>query len=119
MHYGIYIGGGEVIHYNNRNGAELSGKDNDVIQTSLEEFLKGDKLYVVKEKRNSKYTAFPPGEVVKRAKSALGKHKGKYNLFIHNCEHFAYWCKYGVSESGQIQNLMEAVKIILAGMILA
>lgn len=28
--------------------------------------------------------------------------KGEYNLFDHNCEHFAIWCKTGLIESIQV-----------------
>ncbi|MFQ9674660.1 MAG: lecithin retinol acyltransferase family protein [Clostridium paraputrificum] len=39
-------------------------------------------------------------ETVKRALSRIGERR--YNLFTNNCEHFATWCKTGVSYSKQI-----------------
>lgn len=37
---------------------------------------------------------------VKSSRSKIGK--GGYNLFTHNCEHFAIWCKTGLNESTQL-----------------
>jgi len=43
--------------------------------------------------------------VISRAKSRIGE--SNYNLFRGNCEHFASWCKVGVSQSAQVtQNPM-------------
>ncbi len=119
MHYGIYIGGGEVVHFNNPDGGlEIMGRSNDIIRSSMEDFLRGDKLYVVREKKGSKYKPFPESEVVERALSCLGGSRGTYNLFGHNCEHFAYWCKYGVHDSAQVSAVMDAAKTVLVAMIL-
>ena len=73
---------------------------------------------MVKEKEDSKYKPFSPKETVRRARSCLGKYKGTYDLINHNCEHFAYWCRYGVSESSQVDSVINAVKILTATMIL-
>ena len=45
-------------------------------------------------------TFYGPRETVQRARSKIGK--GGYNLFTHNCEHFAIWCKTGQLESTQL-----------------
>ena len=45
-----------------------------------------------------KYTA---DEIVERARKHVGN--GDYDLFLHNCETFAKWCKYGVKMSEQAQ----------------
>ena len=44
---------------------------------------------------------------VERAESRLGEHK--YNLLFNNCEHFASWCKTGVSESQQVKDFVPLV----------
>jgi hypothetical protein len=45
-------------------------------------------------------TVYSPEETVNRARSRLGENR--YNLVFNNCEHFALWCKTGISESGQV-----------------
>ena len=61
-----------------------------------------DGLYFIKHKK-----CLPADEVVSRAISRLGKNE--YHLFDNNCEHFAMWCKTGMSLSEQVKNIMEAV----------
>ena len=46
---------------------------------------------------------YSPKETVERAKSRLGE--DKYNLAFNNCEHFALWCKTGLKESSQIEDV--------------
>ncbi|OOM14321.1 lecithin retinol acyltransferase family protein [Clostridium saccharobutylicum] len=43
-------------------------------------------------------------ETVKRAKSR--RDENSYNLVTNNCEHFAIWCKTGVSKSTQVDNIL-------------
>lgn len=38
--------------------------------------------------------------------------KGDYNLFNHNCEHFAIWCKTGLNESTQLTIEGIAVRLL-------
>lgn len=46
-------------------------------------------------------------ETVERARSCIGK-RG-YNLLLHNCEHFAIWCKTGVEKSEQVEDIIKLV----------
>jgi len=90
-HHGIDIGGSEVIHFK----GEPGNKDNARIkQTSMQEFLDGGKIEIVKY-----VNSFHPDQVVKNARLYLGK--GGYSLFFNNCEHFACWCKTGNKKSEQ------------------
>ena len=99
-HYGIDCGDGNVIHYR---------KPSETIEsTSLVTFARGDKVYVLRE--NSAQFCFLPDLVVHRAESRLGE--TKYNLLFNNCEHFASWCKTGISESKQISNFLPAIDLI-------
>ena len=50
---------------------------------------------------------YSPKETVYRARSRLGE-RG-YNLLLHNCEHFAIWCKTGVEKSDQVEEFIELV----------
>lgn len=96
QHHGIDIGDGSVIHYR---------KPSEVIeQTSFDTFSKNNPVY------SREYPAgfsFIPDVTVKRALSRLGENK--YNLLFNNCEHFATWCKTGVSESQQIKDFIPAI----------
>ena len=51
---------------------------------------------------------YSPEETVQRAREHTepGKNRG-YDLFFHNCEHFAIWCKTGVAESEQIDEFLK------------
>ncbi len=52
-------------------------------------------------KKGKGYKMYSPKETVERALSRVGENK--YNLLLNNCEHFAIWCKTGVSESYQVK----------------
>lgn len=55
-----------------------------------------------------KYKLFSPEETVARAKSRLGE--DKYNMLFNNCEHYAIWCKTGISESHQVKRLLKILR---------
>ena len=48
-----------------------------------------------------------PEETVNRARERIGE--TSYNLWTNNCEHFAIWCKTGISESHQIEDVLNAM----------
>jgi Lecithin retinol acyltransferase/PspA/IM30 family len=96
-HHGIDCGDGSVIHY--RKPSEI------VERTSLETFTRGEKIYIRQYPRSG--FAFIADVVVQRAESRLGE--GKYNFLFNNCEHFATWCKIGMSESRQIQEFIPII----------
>lgn len=50
---------------------------------------------------------FSANETVARAKSKIGT--GDYNLFGNNCEHFAIWCKAGISKSEQVEKVKKII----------
>jgi len=97
QHHGIDIGDGSVIHY--RKPREI------VEQTSFETFSKGNKVYV---RQYPQGFSFIPEVVIRRALSRLGENK--YNLLFNNCEHFATWCKIGISESKQVEDFIPTLK---------
>ncbi|MEY2858527.1 MAG: hypothetical protein RLZZ74_2840 [Cyanobacteriota bacterium] len=95
-HYGIDCGDGTVIHYR---------KPSEVIeQTSFAIFSRGNPVYVAEYSEGFGYI---PDVVVERAKSRLREQE--YNLLSNNCEHFASWCKTGISDSKQIRNYLPAI----------
>ena len=131
-HYGVYIGNGHVIHYSGSD-TDFNGRVCVRIDT-LKNFLNDDDDYFVlyfdkvgtmprkiqvKTEFNLNnvnydnwkyliarhdYRLYSPQETVKRALSRVGE--DKYNLLLNNCEHFAVWCKTGVSESYQVKRVL-------------
>lgn len=95
-HYGIDCGDGTVIHYR---------KPSEVIErTSMATFSRGNPVYVAEYARGF---CFVPDVVVERAESRLEERQ--YNLLFNNCEHFANWCKTGISDSKQIKDFIPAL----------
>ena len=107
-HYGVYAGNGRVIHYATQNGD--FGTDVRVRETSLKKFAGDGKCMLLPPLKNcAGLKCFSAKETVKRARSRLGEKD--YNLLFNNCEHFALWCKYGISKSVQVE---QAVATALA-----
>ena len=50
---------------------------------------------------------YSPDETVLRA--AACRDTRNYNLVFHNCEHFAIWCKTGVSSSVQVKKIIKLI----------
>jgi hypothetical protein len=95
-HHGIDCGDGTVIHYR---------KTNETIsRTPFLTFSHGLKVYI-REYITS--FCFVPEIVIQRAKSRLGEQQ--YNLLFNNCEHFATWCKTGISHSKQIRDFLPII----------
>ena len=96
QHHGIDVGDGNVIHYR---------KPSEIVEcTSFETFSKGNPVYV---RQYPQGFCFIGNVAVHRAKSRLGENK--YNLLLNNCEHFATWCKTGISKSEQIKDFIPAI----------
>lgn len=127
-HHGIDCGDGTVIHYSGENWYS----PRSVRRTSIEAFARGDEILVrdytrffaclrdpknmprrlhiqlaelLDSKRSRK--SYAPEAVVTRARSRLGE--SRFDIFLHNCEHFATWCKTGINDSEQINALWRAV----------
>jgi hypothetical protein len=109
-HYGVYIGHNKVIHFSGPKGYETKASMADIIQTSTEDFLKGDLLEI---QDDGDKVPLPRKEIVRRAKSRLHKCKGDYSLIFNNCEHFANWCRYNEHISKQVENGAQTAKDLL------
>ncbi len=137
VHYGIYVSDTCIVHYNIPASKTIGHAT--VHATNLRNFLRDDsaeyfildfpKPYVPPVALGSAgstphtnsyseelarslqqtygYHLYTPEETVARARSRLGE--TSYNLFTNNCEHFAIWCKTGVSESLQVNNMLGAL----------
>lgn len=96
-HHGIDFGDGTVVHYR---------KPSEIIErTSFDTFSRGNPVYV---RDYPIGFCFIPQIVIDRAESRLGENK--YNLLFNNCEHFATWCKTGISHSKQIKEFIPFIK---------
>lgn len=78
---------------------KLNSAFSDIMETILEirEWLQKSQMKI-----------YSPEETVKRARSRLGEKE--YNLLLNNCEHFAIWCKTGLSKSYQIEKLLKVLR---------
>ena len=74
--------------------------------------LENESVYVIKHDRCSDSET-----VVSRAKSKLEDRK--YHPLTNNCEHFALWCKTGISSSEQVNNVKDASKVAVKTVIAA
>ena len=99
QHHGIDCGDGTVIHYRKPSEA--------IERTDLATFSQGNPIYVAEYSDGFGYI---PDAVVERAESRLGEQE--YNLLFNNCEHFASWCKTGVSDSRQVRNFLPLVNTL-------
>ena len=140
QHYGIYAGEDQVIHYTS-DASDLDPENAEIQETTLERFLRDESEYFILEgfeicssgeaaqaaeketkarrKKNAGKrpaeeegpAAFTPEEVVERAQSRMGERN--YNLLVNNCEHFAVWCKTGISDSKQVRKWVDLCRRIL------
>jgi hypothetical protein len=141
QHYGVYAGDNKVIHYAAR-GGDFWGGDICIHETTLENFLGASNEYficrfpveygtpskIILSTLSAKsvfasqwlslidllklwgYKLYSPEETVQRALGRLGENK--YNLVFNNCEHFAIWCKTGISESHQVNDVLKTIPLV-------
>jgi hypothetical protein len=62
------------------------------------------------------YHLYSGEETVNRARSRIGE--TSYNLVFNNCEHFAVWCKTGIPESKQVEEVLNFLTVIPAMVVL-
>lgn len=137
QHFGVYVDDNCIIHYASRSGD--FGKDICIHETTLSKFLddatnyfvckfpkvygkpshiniqaaiggsiyfdEWNELFNILKKKD--YKLYSPEETVQRAYKRLGE--SSYNLITNNCEHFAIWCKTGISESHQVNDILNIV----------
>ncbi len=130
-HHGIDCGDGTVIHYSGEDwerptvrasereefagGDEVEIRSYDALERSAAEsgtWLRGASTRfhrATDELRGLKVDAqdLSADAVVARAESRLGE--GEFDFVFSNCEHFASWCKTGLSSSRQIDALWRAL----------
>ena len=96
-HHGIYVGRGNVVHYNStaRGFCRLP-----VAEVSLASFARGRAIWV----RAHREPRFESTEVTRRARSRLGEHC--YRILSNNCEHLCEWCLRDEHRSYQVESLL-------------
>ena len=52
----------------------------------------------------AQYRLYSAWDTITRAKSRVGEEE--YNLVLGNCEHYAIWCKTGLSDSHQVESIL-------------
>lgn len=110
-HHGIYVGAGQVVHYQ---GLSSSLRRGPVAKVSLAEFTHGHPVRVHREAD----VAYSDIEVVARACSRLGE--DAYDVLRNNCEHFCSWCLVGAARSPQVERLLSSSRAVgLAAQVLA
>ena len=105
-HHGIYVGGEQVIHFS---GEVTNPGEATIRLDSLAKFSDGRQPEVADY---SGILTFPPGKVVRRARSRLGE--DGYSLTMNNCEHFALWCKTGKHESLQVKSAPGLLNLVIS-----
>ncbi|XP_046566046.1 phospholipase A and acyltransferase 3-like [Haliotis rubra] len=112
-HWALYIGEGRVIHLA---GSEGDMNDNvsdvKVREDGFWKVAEGDMVDVSNDK-DDRWNPYPPDEIVERANSRLGR--AGYNLVLYNCEHFTSWCRYGKSQSDQVDRVAAAGSELFGG----
>jgi len=103
-HYGIYAGNSRVIHYAGH-GSDW-GDDVSIHEAPLSEFLQDARRFTVCRFKIRcdipGYHLYSREETLRRAYLRLGERN--YNLITNNCEHFAIWCRTGISSSKQVKD---------------
>jgi hypothetical protein len=110
-HHGIYVGAGQVVHYQ---GLSSSLRRGPVAKVSLAEFAHGHPVRV----HGKADVAYSGIEVAARACSRLGE--DAYDVLRNNCEHFCSWCLIGAARSPQVERLLSSSRAVaLAARVLA
>ncbi len=107
-HHGVYISDDEVIHFTGTDDDNIfDWSKNEVIRTTLKEFLRGGRLEVKQYTQQELEDLYPVEHIVIYARACLGD-KG-YNLVFNNCEHFANVCTLGRFRSKQVERVFDAL----------
>ena len=100
-HHGIYVGGGEVIHYSGLSDGLNAGP---IEKVGIEGFSCGRKVW----EREYKKPYYLGEDAVERAFSRIGE--DDYDLHANNCEHFCSWVIMGRSRSKQVETAEDFIE---------
>jgi hypothetical protein len=108
LHHGIYVGGGNVVHYA---GLAYGLRSGPVEEVSLAHFSRGRPVWI----GSNAPANFDHREVIRRARSRVGEEC--YRLLTNNCEHFCEWCLRGEHRSYQVEALLAGPARVLGATI--
>lgn len=105
FHHGIVSECGDAMKIVHFASPERTSLPKQIVETSLAWFLDDGKEPSIEDTEPD----FPLEDVVKRARSQLGK--SGYFLPTKNCEHFASWCRTKSAFSGQVHRFGESIVV--------
>ncbi|KAM6930271.1 phospholipase A and acyltransferase 4-like [Xenentodon cancila] len=108
-HWGVYIGGGDVVHFvaNSSRLLVFSGEMGIVKKNKLRDLVVAYP-WRISNTMDDKYKPRPAEDIVKDACEQVGMSK-PFSLIDYNCEHFANELRYGKKNSLQVQNVGQTV----------
>ncbi len=105
-HHGIDSGDGSVIHY------ETNQQNRKITRVAIADFANKNTVY------RKKYEYYDAADtVVMRAESKLNQPGD--DLFNHNSENFAYWCKTGQTKNEPVKSPIDHVPVAIATKVVA
>lgn len=96
-HHGIYVGYGNVVHYDSAVWRFCRGQ---VEEVSLARFARGHAIWILVHPS----PLFEGAEVARRARSRVGEKR--YRLLGNNCEHFCEWGLQDEQRSYQVERML-------------
>ena len=108
-HYGIFIGGDEVVQFGTASDAMGDPADVRILRSNIDDFLCGKGFLEVRvlshaERRKKR----PDKEIVAYALSRVGE--GGYDIIHNNCRHFANECVVGQKGKTRIDSIRDQVR---------
>ncbi|GFO21160.1 hras-like suppressor 3 [Plakobranchus ocellatus] len=121
-HWGVYIGNETIVHLTTVHSEDMKaasanlcctcGSESNIAEVRYDNFW--DVVGNSRAKKNNKFDErYPPlsrREIKDRAFSKFGSFR--YNPVTSNCEHFAKWCRNGISESEQVRQMAVRAGIV-------
>uniref|UniRef100_A0A1A8RZT5 LRAT domain-containing protein n=1 Tax=Nothobranchius rachovii TaxID=451742 RepID=A0A1A8RZT5_9TELE len=114
QHWAVYIGEGNVVHFNSSEGASgistmpIKDQKGSVRKEKLKDVV-GNSKWKINNYLDKEYPPRSNSDIVKAACNLVDSDLS-YNLFSYNCEHFATKMRNGMAVSRQV----EAVKAVEA-----
>ncbi|XP_073490552.1 phospholipase A and acyltransferase 3-like isoform X1 [Aquarana catesbeiana] len=116
-HWGVYVGDDYVVHIQARKSLDeickidkhIIFRDRAKVEFGKLEKVAGERYYLVNNTNDIFMTPYDAEEIVRRAKSLVGKKFG-YSMIGKNCEHFVNYVRYEEEFSKQAEN---AIKCLL------
>ncbi|XP_073490553.1 phospholipase A and acyltransferase 3-like isoform X2 [Aquarana catesbeiana] len=100
-HWGVYVGDDYVVHIQARKSLDeickidkhIIFRDRAKVEFGKLEKVAGERYYLVNNTNDIFMTPYDAEEIVRRAKSLVGKKFG-YSMIGKNCEHFVNYVRY-------------------------